>query len=491
MLKAPGTLFFHSSTKLSARNTVKMFFKKKAAKLTAVDYTDLSKSELYFAFSLVSSLFFLWGLSYGLLDVLNKHFLTIFGLTKTQSTLLQFAYFISYLLVAPPMGIFMRKYGYKKGIHIGLGLFSIGAVLFWPSAKYEKYGMFIAFTFVAASGLATLETAANSYITVLGPPAQSAMRLTFAQGFNGIATVVGPIIASHTFFNGANQYSLDTVQYVYLALACFAFLLNVLVGFATLPEVKQTVTTEQQDKISGQSFWKQYHTLFGALSQFFYTGAQVAVASFTIFYITEQPGISPPYSSATASNLFSGCQALFTFGRFLGVVYLRWIDPSFALFVNGVGLCLFSILTATIPGHGGIGCLFMIFFFESICYPVIFSVATADLGSYAKIGSGVVALGVSGGAAYPSIQGAVSDHVNTWRSFFIPLTGFVPLMIYGFTMWIINSRKYGGKLTIWGNKTAPNVEAILQAQAEASVENVETASITSKEKTAQEFKEYA
>lgn len=92
--------------------------------------------------------------------------------------------------------------------------------------------------------------------------------------------------------------------------------------------------------------------------------------------------------------------------------------------------------------------------YVSICYPVIFSVATADLGSYAKIGSGVVALGVSGGAAYPSIQGAVSDHVNTWRSFFIPLTGFVPLMVYGFVMWIINSRKYGGKLTIWGNKVS-------------------------------------
>lgn len=124
--------------------------------------------------------------------------------------------------------------------------------------------MFIAFTFVAASGLATLETAANSYITVLGPPSQSAMRLTFAQAFNGIATVIGPIIASHTFFNGANQYSLDTVQYVYLALACFALLLNILVGFATLPEVKQAITVEQEDKISGQSFWKQYHTLFGA-----------------------------------------------------------------------------------------------------------------------------------------------------------------------------------------------------------------------------------
>lgn len=89
-----------------------------------------------------------------------------------------------------------------------------------------------------------------------------------------------------------------------------------------------------------------------------------------------------------------------------------------------------------------------------MCYPVIFSVATADLGTYAKIGSGVVALGVSGGAAYPSIQGAVADHVSTWRSFFIPLTGFVPLMVYGFTMWIINSRKYSGKLTIWNKKVS-------------------------------------
>nr|ODO03910.1 L-fucose transporter [Cryptococcus depauperatus CBS 7855] len=432
------------------------------ARLTAVDYTALSKAELYFAFSLVTSLFFLWGLSYGLLDVLNKHFLEIcnrtVGLTKTQSTLLQFAYFVSYLLVSPPMGMFMRKYGYKRGIHIGLGLFSIGAVLFWPSAKYEKYGMFVAFTFVAASGLATLETAANSYITVLGPPSHSAMRLTFAQAFNGIATVIGPIIASHTFFNGANQYSLDTVQYVYLALACFALLLNILTAFTKLPEVKQAVNLSQDEILGQQGLKRQYHLWFGVLAEFFYVGAQVAVASFTIFYITEQPGIYPPISSATASNMFSGCQAVFTFGRFLGVLYLKWIDPSFALFINGLGICLFTILTATVSGKGGIACLFLIFFFESVCYPVIFSVATADLGTYAKVGAGFVALGVSGGAVYPSMQGAVSDHVNTLRSFFIPLTGFVPLMLYGFVMWIVNSRKYSGQLTIWTRKTNVNIE---------------------------------
>ncbi|ODN76862.1 hypothetical protein L202_05452 [Cryptococcus amylolentus CBS 6039] len=424
----------------------------------AVDYTSLSKSQLYFSFSLVTSLFFLWGLSYGLLDVLNKHFLTVFGLTKTKSTLLQFAYFVSYLVVAPPMGVFMRRYGYKKGIHIGLGLFSIGAVLFWPSAKFEQYGMFVAFTFVSASGLATLETAANSYITILGPPSHAAMRLTLAQAFNGIATVIGPQIAANTFFNGDNQNSLGTVQYVYLALACFSALLNVGIAFATLPEVKQAVSEDQEERVAKQSIWKQYHTLFGAAAQFFYVGAQVAVASFTIFYITEQPGISPAYDSATAANMFSGCQAVFTFGRFLGVAYLRWIDPSFALFMNGIGLVIFSILTATVPGKGGIACLFMIYLFESVCYPVIFSVATQGLGIHAKIGSGIVALGVSGGAAYPSIQGAVSDAVSTWRSFFIPLTGFVPLLCYGGVMWVINSRKYHGRLTIWTSQTNLNVE---------------------------------
>ncbi|ODN97316.1 hypothetical protein L198_03879 [Cryptococcus wingfieldii CBS 7118] len=260
----------------------------------AVDYTSLSKSQLYFSFFLVTSLFFLWRLSYGLLDVLNKHFLTVFGLTKTKSTLLQFAYFVSYLAVAPPMGVFMRRYGYKKGIHIGLGLFSIGAVLFCPAAKFEQYsyGVFVAFTLVSASGIATLETAANSYITILGPPSHAVMRLTLAQAFNGIATVISPQIAANTFFNGDNQNNLgNTVQYLYLAFACFSAVLNVGTAFATLLEVKQAVSEDQEERVAKQSIWKQYHTLFGAAAQSFYVGAQVAVTSFTIFYITEQPGI--------------------------------------------------------------------------------------------------------------------------------------------------------------------------------------------------------
>lgn len=132
---------------------------------------------------------------------------------------------------------------------------------------------FVAFTFVAASGLATLEVAANTYIVVLGPPKHAAYRLTFAQSFNGIATVIGPIIAAHTFFNGANATKLDTVQYVYLSLAVFALLLNIGLYFCKLPEVAQGVTDEQEEQMRKEGlkgFLKHYHTIFGFVAEFFY-----------------------------------------------------------------------------------------------------------------------------------------------------------------------------------------------------------------------------
>ncbi|BEI79894.1 hypothetical protein CcaverHIS002_0104230 [Cutaneotrichosporon cavernicola] len=416
------------------------------------DYTDLSRMQLYTSFALVTSLFFLWGFSYGLLDVLNQHFLTVFQLkSKTETTMLQFAYFISYLIVAPPMGLFMRKYGYKLGIHVGLGIFATGAVLFWPSAKYRQYGMFVAFTFVAGSGLATLEVAANTYITLLGPPRYAALRLTLAQGFNGIATVIGPIIASHAFFKGENATQLGTVQYVYLAMACFATLLNIILIFIKLPEVRQAVTDEDLEKLKSggwKGFFKMHHTTWGIFAEFCYVGGQVAVAATAIFYFVHQPGLNPPISASLASNLFAACQATFTAGRFIAVIYLRWIDPAFSLFVHGFMLVLFSILTATIDGAGGIACLFVVFLFESHCYPVIFALASSNLGPYTVIGGALTAAGVSGGAWYPAAQAALADRATTQISYLVAMTGFIPLMIYGGVMWLHRCHKHG-KYSIW------------------------------------------
>lgn len=177
-------------------------------------------------------------------------------------------------------------------------------------------------------------------------------------------------------------------------MAVLGLIINIGVGFAKLPEVQQVVVIpagKEAEVVTLRGFFRKYHTIAGFFAEFGYVGAQVAVASFTIFYLTEQPGLDKPIDKALASNLFSACQAVFTVGRFLGVWYLRYISPEFSLFVNGLGLIVTSILTATIPGKGGIVCLFLIFFFESTCYPVVFSIATADLGSYAKLGAGVIA----------------------------------------------------------------------------------------------------
>ncbi|KAI0790771.1 MFS general substrate transporter [Abortiporus biennis] len=391
---------------------------------------DLSRGRWIFAFSLVTSLFFTWGFAYGLLDVLNAHFQQIFGISKLQSTLLQLAYFGAYLVFSPFASIFMNRYGYKKGIHIGLGLYSIGAIFFWPSAKFQKYGGFVGSTFVISCGLSTLEVAANSYISVLGSPKYAAARLNFSQGFQGVASFAGPMIASRWFFLGKNATSLDTVQWVYLAVSGLGIVLNVLFYFCDLPEITGDALAKEMHEVGltndDQPFWKQYRCIFGWVAQTAYVGAQVGVASFAVNYMVDQNiGISKSH----ASQLFSYCQITFTVGRFIGVGLLNFIDPALLLTVYGIACSAFSMAVAFSPGVAGIGCLFSLFFFESICYPVIFTLGTKNLGKYTKRGSGLIVMGVGGGAWYPPAQGSLADR-NTRLSYVVPFTGYVAMTIY-------------------------------------------------------------
>ncbi|KAH9485255.1 Glucose/galactose transporter [Psilocybe cubensis] len=394
--------------------------------------SQLSRGRWAFAFALVTSLFFtgvcVWGtaqVSDGggsipmtfilqLLDVLNAHFQKVFGISKTQSTLLQLAYFGAYVVFSPFAGIFMRRYGYKSGIHLGLTLYSLGAVFFWPSAKFAKYGAFVGCTFVIGCGLATLEVAANSYIAVLGTPKYAAARLNFSQGFQGVASFSGPLIASRWFFRGANATKLDTVQWVYLAVAGLGLVLNILFYFCDLPEIEEEAIIYQiqegDDEIKVESFWKQYRCLFGFVAQTAYVGAQVGVASLAVNFLVEQ-------------NI--------------------GIDSSRA-----------------ITGKAGVGCLFALFFFESICYPCIFTLGTKNLGIHTKQGSGLIVMGVGGGAWYPPAQASVADRISTRRSYLVPFSGYLAMSIYAFGLVIDQTRKDGFRFrTIeesnWRERTLP------------------------------------
>ncbi|EJD49104.1 MFS general substrate transporter [Auricularia subglabra TFB-10046 SS5] len=396
-----------------------------------------SRSTRIYAFALITSLFFTWGFAYGLLD-------NIFKISRTQTTLMQVAYFGAYFVFAIPAGQFASRFGYKMLIYVGLSLYSFGAFMFWPSAVTEKYYGFVLSTVVIGSGLVSLEVAANSYISVLGPPEEASMRLTFAQAFQAVASFTGPLIASKAFFKGENQNSLHTVQYVYLGVGLLGVCLIVLFFFCTLPEITEQQLQENLDAVGAKvkPLWKQYHTLFGAFAQFCYVGAQVALASFVLFYITEDPYLSKRYDSAAASNMFSYCQITFMIGRFVGTPLLKYFQPDTMLLVWSSLTAIFSVVASLTGGNAGLASLFIIFFFESIQFPVIFCLGTANLGKWTKRGSSLLVMGVGGGAAFPPMQGALADSLNdSVRSYFIPFIGYMVVVFYSAAMIIDRKRK--------------------------------------------------
>lgn len=344
----------------------------------------------------------------------------------------------------------MRRFGYKKGIHLGLTLYSLGAIFFWPSAKFEKYGGFVGSTFVIGCGLSCLEVAANSYITVLGSPRYAAMRLNTSQGFQGLASFAGPLIASTYFFKGKNAYTLDTVQWVYLAVSGLGVVLNVLFFYCDLPEITEEALTRELAATGGEEaadvgpFFKQYRCIFGFVAQTCYVGAQVGVASFTVNYLVDQ-GVGITHSRA--SLMFAFCQLTFTGGRFFGAALLRFLDTAFLLSVYGVACVVCCLGTALSTGNRGVASLFLLFFFESICYPCVFTLGTRGLGPHTKRGSSLIVMGVGGGAWFPPAQGALADKSFTRHSYLVPLAGFIAMTTYAIGLVVTEAGKEGFHIT--------------------------------------------
>ncbi|MDU7769107.1 MAG: MFS transporter, partial [Serratia marcescens] len=238
-------------------------------------------ANLRWAFILVTSLFFMWGLSYGLLDVLNKHFQETLHVTKAQSGLLQAAYFGAYFLVALPAGYFMDRKGYKAGILVGLCLYALGALLFVPAASANSFGVFLFALFVIASGLGCLETAANPYATVLGDAQGAERRLNLAQSFNGLGQFIGPLIGGTLFFSASQSAGggdQSAVKMTYVAIAVLVLLIALLFSRTRLPAIR-----EEEKPVHGviaQGLWQHPHFVGGVITQFFYVAAQVGVGAF-------------------------------------------------------------------------------------------------------------------------------------------------------------------------------------------------------------------
>ena len=380
---------------------------------------------------LVTSLFFLWGLAYGLLDVLNKHFQEILHVSKKQSTLLQAAYFGAYFLMALPAGIFMNKAGYKKGIIAGLLLYAAGALLFYPSAQAMSFNYFLLALFILASGLTFLETAANPYVTVLGKPETSEFRLNLSQSFNGVGSFLGPIVGGALFFGNksvADATSLNSVKFVYIAIAALVLLVALLFFKTRLPEIKEEELVISEEGHSGKTLFQHTHFVWAIAAQFFYVAAQVGIAALFINYCTEKKlGIT----NEKASYLLSGCLVIFTVGRFAGTAIMKKVTPHLLLAIYaGINILLCAIVI-WLPGMISIYALMAIFFFESVMFPTIFALGIKNLGQYTKRGSSFIIMSIAGGALMPYIMGIVAENYNTAFSYIVPLLCFIIVMFFG------------------------------------------------------------
>ncbi|EEQ34404.1 L-fucose permease Glucose/galactose transporter [Microsporum canis CBS 113480] len=364
--------------------------------------------------TIVTILFFLWGFAYGLLDTLNKHFQNTLGITRTRSSGLQAAYFGAYPLASLGYANWMlRKWGYKSVFIMGLCLYGIGALCMWPAGLHQSFGGFCGATFVIGSGLGSLETAANPYLSVCGPPKYAEIRINFAQAFNAIGTVVGPVLGSYVFFTTTadNVSALQRVQWVYLAIGIFVFCLAGVFYISDIPEVTdadmelQVAITHIEDK--NDSFWKRYQLFHAAFAQFLYVGSQVAIASYFINYSVET---RPNTSSALGAKFLAGAQGAFTVGRFSGALLMKFIRARWIFLVYLAGVVVFLAASTTQRDNTGI-----------VCFPTIVALGIRGLGKHYKRGSGFIVAGVSGGAAVPPLLGYVADlHNSTGFAMIVP-----------------------------------------------------------------------
>jgi FHS family L-fucose permease-like MFS transporter len=378
------------------------------------------------ALILVTSLFFIWGLAYGLLDVLNKHFQETLGVGRARSALLQTAYFGAYFLMARPAALFMQRRGYKFGILLGLCLYASGALLFVPATLISSFGFFLLAIFILASGLACLETAANPYVALLGNASAAERRLNLSQSFNGLGAFLGPLIGGAFFFSTtANRSNSLQVEITYVLVALLVLFIGFLMYRTVLPEIHEGPPACAS---RGLGLWAQRRFVGAVVAQFFYVAAQVGVGAFFINYVTEQQRGT---SSSHASYLLSMGMLAFLTGRFSGTALMGRIAPRRLLTAYAI---VNVILCATVvAGWGGISvaALIAIFFFMSIMFPTIFALGVANLGTQSKIAASYLIMSIVGGAIAPYLMGLIADARGTALAYLIPCGCFAVVAWYG------------------------------------------------------------
>ena len=399
-------------------------------------------------FILVTVLFFLWGIPNNLNDVLIRHFMKSFAISRFQAGLVQSAFYMGYFLLAMPAAFLMRRAGYKSGFVTGLVLLGVGALLFWPAALAGSFGYFLFALFVIASGLSFLETASNPFIAQLGDADSSERRLNFAQAFNPLGAITGALIGTVFIFSGVeltpqeiavqqerHTYEAylrsETLRVVkpYLVIGAIALLWAVLIVRTKFPAIHSEHENESGDHGRLRDLFRHPHFLLAVVAQFFYVGAQVGTWSYFISYVQEYAH----QSEKVAGYFLTGTLAAFGVGRFASAWLMRFINPGKLMGTYSVVNIVLVMLAVLRPGWLGLWCVFLTSFFMSLMFPTIFALGLKGLGPNTKLGGSLLVMAIVGGAVLTPLMGFISETTHSLAlAYSVPLLAYLIIALYSF-----------------------------------------------------------
>jgi FHS family L-fucose permease-like MFS transporter len=399
-------------------------------------------------FVLVTVLFFLWGMSNNLTDILVQQFRKSFELSQFSAQLVQTANFFGYFCMAIPAALLMRKWGYKAGMVTGLVIFGSGMVLFWPAAVSHQYSLFLIALFTVGSGASVLETAANPFIAQFGDPHTSEQRLNFSQAFNPPGTIVGVLIGTYFIFSGvepnaaqiaamkaAGTYQpylhteLMRVVPTYLTFGVVVLLCAFILSRTRFPVMQSEHEGEGENHGSFAELMKIPAIWIAVIANFCNVGAQISSWSSLIPYMKQYTSVS----ERTAAFYLLATLISMAAGRFVSTPLMRFIRPSRMLAFYGIANALLMLVAVSRPGLIGAWGVVASGFFLSIMYPTIFALGLKGLGRNTKIGGSLLVMAIVGGAIFPPIMGLIARNTGSIAlGYIVPAIGFSCVAIYGF-----------------------------------------------------------
>lgn len=405
-------------------------------------------------FVLITSCFALWGFANDVTNPMVKAFSKIFRMSVTDGTLVQVAFYGGYFCMALPAALFIKRFSYKSGILMGLGLYALGALMFIPARAIGSYYPFLIAYFILTCGLSFLETTANPFILSMGEKETSTRRLNLAQAFNPIGSLLGMWVAMNFIqakmsplstteratlndaeFEALKQSDLSVVVGPYAAIGMVLVVIFILILITKIPSNK--IENDGASRAFGPSVKRLFANKSyreGVIAQFFYVGAQITCWTFIIQYGTKvfmAEGIAEQTAEIMSQRLNIIAMVLFCCSRFLCTWLLKWFKPAKMLATFALIAILLTIIVICVGGRTGLYSLVAVSACMSLMFPTIYGLALKDVGSDAEIGSAGLIMAILGGSLLPPLQALIIDYGNVALSFIVPLTCFVVVAIYG------------------------------------------------------------